>query len=89
MEIVLATFGGIFVLLSLGLDALLQTRSAQTNPSPLAGDRIAAAIIGMGLIATAVVLEIDAPTISLVSTFGVTLGFTLLYVLYLLMTRSR
>ena len=89
MEIVLVTFGGIFVLLSLSLGAVLQMRSGQSNQSTLAGDRIAAAFIGMGVIATAIVLKIDAPTVSLVSTVSVTAGLTVLYCLYLLGIRSR
>ena len=89
MEVVLVTFGGIFVLLSLSLGAVLQTRSGQSNQSTLSGDRIAAAFIGMGVIATAIVLKINAPTVSLVSTLSVTAGLTVLYCLYLLGIRSR
>ena len=89
MEIVLVTFGGIFVLLSLSLGAVLQTRSDQSNQSTLSGDRIAAAFIGMGVIATGIVLKINAPMVSVISTLSVTAGLTVLYSLYLLGTRSR
>jgi hypothetical protein len=89
MEIVLATFGGVFLLISLGLGALTQTRFVQPDQNPPAGDRIAAAVIGIGLIGIAVVLRIDAPAESLVGTFAVTVGLTLLFSLYLFLTRPR
>ena len=90
MEIALASFGGIFLLLSLGLGALAQSKLFQPSQGLFVGDRIAAAVIGTGLIATALVLRIEAPTLpSLVSTFGVTVGVTGLYCVYLVVTRPR
>ena len=89
MELVLATFGGIFILLSLALGAVAQIKWAQPNQKLDAGDRIASALVGIGLIATAIIIKIDAPTVSLVSTFGATLGVTLLYCVYLFVTRSK
>ena len=89
MEIVLATFGGICLLLSLGLGTLAQAKFPQPNPRALSADRIGAAVVGIGLIGLAVVLRIEGPTVSLVSTFGVTAGLVLLYSLYLFLNRSR
>ena len=89
MELVLATFGGIFLFLSLALGPVAQIKLAQPNQKPGAGDRIASALVGIGLIATAIIIRIDAPTVSLVSTFGATLGVTVLYCVYLLVTRSK
>ena len=87
METALATFGGICLVLSLGLGYLAQTKGVQSGHCGFAGDRIAAAFIGIGLIATAIVVKIDGPTVSLVSTFGVTAALVLLYCLYLLLGR--
>ena len=87
METALATFGGICLVLSLGLGYLAQTRGVQSGQGGLAVDRIAAAIIGIGLVAIAIVIKIDGPTVSLVSTFGVTAGLVVLYCLYLLLSR--
>ena len=89
MELVLAIYGGIFLLLSLALGAVAQTKLAQPNQKLDAGDRIASALVGVGLIATAIVIRIDAPTISLLSTFGATLGVTVLYCVYLLVARPK
>ena len=89
MELVLAIFGGIFLLLSLAVGPVAQIKLAQTNQKLDAGDRIASALVGIGLIATAIIIRIDAPTVSLVSTFGATLGVTVLYCVYLLVTRSK
>ena len=89
MELVLVTFGGIFLLLSLVLGAVAQTKLAQPNQKVDSGDRIASALVGIGLISTAIVIRIGAPTVSLVSTFGVTLGVTVLYCVYLFVTRSK
>ena len=89
MELVLVTFGGIFLLLSLALGPVAQIKLAQPNQKLDAGDRIASALVGIGLIATAIIIRIDAPTVSLVSTFGATLGVTVLYCVYLLVTRSK
>ena len=89
MELVLATYGGIFLLLSLALGAVAQTKLVQPNQKLDAGDRIASGLVGIGLIATAIVIKIDAPTVSLVSTFGATLGVTVLYCVYLFVARSK
>ena len=89
MELVLATFGGIFLLLSFALGAVPQIKLAQPNQKLEAGDRIASALVGIGLISTAIVIRIDAPTVSLVSTFGATLGVTVLYCVYLFVTRPK
>ena len=89
MELVLVTFGGIFLLLSFVLGAAAQTKLAHPNQKLDAGDRIASALVGVGLIATAIIIRIDAPTVSLVSTFGATLGVTVLYCVYLFVTRSK
>ena len=89
MELVLVTFGGIFLFLSLALGAVAQTKLAQPNQKLDAGDRIASALVGIGLIATAIVIRIDAPTVSLLSTFGATLGVTVLYCVYLFVARPK
>ena len=89
MELVLVTFGGIFLLLSFALGAVPHIKLAQPNQTIEAGDRIASASVGIGLIATAIVVRIDAPTVSLLSTFGATLVVTVLYCVYLLVTRSK
>ena len=89
MELVLAAYGGIFLLLSLALGAVAQFKWTQPNQKLDAGDRIASALVGIGLIATAIIIRIDAPTVSLVSTFGATLGVTVLYCVYLFSTRSK
>ena len=89
MELVLAAYGGIFLLFSLALGSVAQTNLVQPNQKPDAGDRIASGLVGIGLIATAIVIRIDAPTISLLSTFGATLGVTVLYCVYLLVARPK
>ena len=89
METVLATFGGILILLGMGLGALAQTRLFHPSQSPPLGDRIAAVVVGIGLVGLAVVLKIEGPTISLVSTFGVIAVLILLYSLYLLVAHLR
>ncbi len=89
MELVLATFGGIFLLLSFALGAVAQIKLVQPNQKLDAGDRIASALVGIGLIATAIVIRIDAPTVSLLSTFGATLVVTVLYCVYLFVARSK
>jgi xanthine/uracil permease len=89
MELVLATFGGILLLLSLSLGSILKTNLAQMNQSVPTEDRVAGVLIGISLIAVAVVLWINAPLISLLSSFGVTAGLTVLYALYLLLARPR
>ena len=89
MELVLVTFGGIFLLLSFALGAVAHIKLDQPNQKLDAGDRIASALVGVGLIATAIVVRIDAPTVSLLSTFGATLGVTVLYCVYLFLARSK
>ena len=89
METVLVTFGGILLLLSLGTGILIRSRGYQVNQGNLKGDRIGAGLIGISLVATAVVLSIDAPPVSLLSTFGVTVALTLLYALFLLLARPE
>ncbi len=83
METVLATFGGVLLLLSLGTGIWIGTTGHQDKQGSLKGDRIAAGLIGISLVATAVVLSIDAPPVSLLSTFGVAVALTLLYALSL------
>ena len=68
MEMVVATFGGILLLLSF----VMKSMCFQNNRNSLKGERISAAVIGIGLIASAVVLDIGAPLISLLTTFGIT-----------------
>ena len=89
METVLATFGGILILLGMGLGALSQTILFHSGQRPPVGDRIAAVVVGVGLVGLAVVLKIDGPTVSLVSTFGVVSVLILLYSLYLLVIHLR
>ena len=83
METVLATFGGVLLLFSLGTGLWTRLKGYQENQASLKGDRIAASLIGISLVATAVVLSIDAPLVSLLSTFGVAVALTLLYALSL------
>ena len=89
METVLATFGGVLLLLSLGTGIWMRSKGYQDDQGNLKGDRIGAGLIGISLVATAVVLSIDAPRVSLLSTFGVTVALTLLYALFLLLARSE
>ena len=89
METVLATFGGVLLLVSLSTGIWIKLKGHQDSQSSLKGDRIAAGLIGISLVATAVVLGIDAPRVSLLSTFGVTVALTLLYALFLLLARSE
>lgn len=89
METVLVTFGGILLLLSLGTGILIRSRGYQVNQGNVKGDRIGACLIGISLVATGVVLSIDAPRVSLLSTFGVTVVLTLLYALFLLLARPE
>ena len=89
MEKVLVTFGGILILLGMGLGAFAQTRFFHSGQRLPVGDRIAAVIVGVGLVGLAVVLKIEGPTVSLVSTFGVIAALILLYSLYLLVAHIR
>ena len=84
MEIAIATFGGILLVLSF----VMKSKCLQNNGSSLKGERIAAAVIGIGLIASAVVLDIRAPLISLLTTFGITILVVLLYALSLFLARQ-
>ena len=84
MEITIATFGGILLVLSF----VMQSKCFQNNGNSLKGQRIAAAVIGIGLIASAVVLDIRAPLVSLLTTFGITVLVILLYALSLLLARQ-
>ena len=53
-------------------------------------DRIGAGLVGIGLIATAIVIAIGAPVVSLLTTFGVTLVVMLLFpCAWLCLARSR
>lgn len=84
MEIAIATFGGILLFLSF----VMKSKRFQNNGNSLKGERIAAAVIGIGLIASAVVLDIRAPLISLLTTFGITVLGVLFYALFLLLARQ-
>ena len=84
MEIAMTTLGGILLLLSF----LIKSKCFQINGNSVKGDRIAAAVIGIGLIASAMVLEIGAPLISLFTTFGITVLVVLIYALFLLLARQ-
>ena len=87
MEMVIATFGGILLLLSF----VMKSKCFQNNRNSLKGERISAAVIGIGLIASAVVLDIGAPLISLLTTFGITILVVLctLFFCYWLMPPAR
>ncbi len=89
METVLATFGGVLLLLSLSTGVWIKLKGYLDSQGSLKGDRIGACLIGISLIAMAVVLSIDAPLVSLLSTFGVAVALTLLYALSLLLARSE
>jgi hypothetical protein len=89
METALVSFGGILLLLSLGSGALTRLRAFQVDQYVPTRDRVAAGVIGLALIAIAIVLRIEAPEVSLLSTFGVLIFLTLLYCLYLAITRPR
>jgi len=89
LETALVSFGGILLLLSLGSGALIRLKAFQADQRVPTADRVAAGIIALALIAIAIVLRIDAPTISLLSTFGVLIFLTLLYCLFLAVTRPR
>ena len=84
MEIAIATFGGILLVLSF----LMKSKCFQNDGDSLKGERIAAAVIGIGLIASAVVLDIRAPLVSLLTTFGITVLVVLFYALFLLLGRQ-
>ena len=71
MEIAIASFGGILLVLSF----VMKSKCFRNNENSLKGERIAAAVIGIGLIASAVVLDIGAPLISLLTTFGITVSY--------------
>lgn len=89
MEIALVTFGGILLLIGVGGGALMGAKVIRSDGDLRARDRVGASLIGIALIATAVVLRIDAPTVSLLSTFGVTAALTLLYALCVAVGRPR
>jgi hypothetical protein len=88
LETALVSFGGI-LLLSLGSGALVRLKVFQMDQHVPAADRVAAGVIGLALIAVAIVLRIEAPDVSLLSTFGVLIILTLLYCLFLAVTRPR
>ena len=89
METALVSFGGILLLVSLGSGVLTRLKAFQMDQYVPTGDRVAAGIIGLALIAVAIVVRIDAPTVSLLSTFGVLIFLTLLYCLFLVVTKAR
>ena len=89
METALVSFGGILLLLSLGGAAITKLKAFQVEQYVPTRDRVAAGVIGLALIAVAIVLRIDAPEVSLLSTFGVLIFLTLLYCLCLVATRPR
>ena len=89
METVIATFGGILLLLSVGGGMLMKLNCLQANSHSLKGDRIAAGLIGTGLVANAIVISVGAPAVSLLATFGITAVVVLLYALYLLLERQQ
>lgn len=89
VEAALASFGGILLLLSLAGSGLTRLRVFQAGQYVPRVDRVAAGVIGLALIAVAIVLRIDAPTVSLLSTFGVLIFLTLLYSLVIGITRSQ
>ncbi len=78
METAIATFGGI----------LAKCNCFQADDRSHKVDRIGAGLVGIGLIATAIVIAIGAPAISLLTTFGVTLVVMLLFSLYLALSRQ-
>ena len=88
METAVATFGGILLLFSLGGGILAKCNCLRANDQSHNVDRIGAGLVGIGLIATAIVIAIGAPVISLLTTFGVTLVVVLLYSLYLALSRE-
>ena len=89
MEAVLATFGGILLLLSIGGGVLMKSKFVQIDQHVPPGDRIRAGLIGASLIAAAAVIEIDAPNASIEGTFGIFAGLVAVYVLFLFWTRDR
>ncbi len=92
MEIALATFGGILLLFGVASQTLLKSTLVQPSGSDFETfrvDRIAASLIGMALTATAIVVWSGAPVVSVVSTFGVAAGLTVLYVLILSLSHSK
>jgi hypothetical protein len=89
LETALVSFGGILLLLSLGSGALTRLKAFQVDQHVPAADRVAAGVIGLALIAIAIVLRIEAPEVSLLSTFGVLIFLTLLYCVFLAVTRPR
>ncbi len=70
METAVATFGGILLLFSLGGGILAKCNCLRANDQSHNVDRIGAGLVGIGLIATAIVIAIGAPVISLLTTFG-------------------
>ncbi len=84
MEIAIATFGGILLLLSF----VMKSKCFQNNRNSLKGERISAAVIGIGLIASAAVLDIPVPLVSLLTTFGITILVVLLYAIFLLLAHA-
>ncbi len=83
MAIVIAVVGGLVLLLGF----LLKCPCFQLEGDGIKGDRIAALVIGIGLIASGIVLEIGAPLVSLLTTFGITVALVLIYCLFLLLGR--
>lgn len=88
MEAVLATFGGILILLSIGGGTFMKTKFVQTDQYVPAGDRIASGLIGAALIAISLVLNIDAPSVSVIGTFAIFAGLTVLYAIFLFATKT-
>ena len=88
MEAVLATLGGILILLSVGGGTFMNTKFVKTDQYIPAGDRIASGLIGVALIAISLVLNIDAPSISVVGTFVIFAGLVVLYAIFLFATKT-
>lgn len=88
MEAVLATFGGILILLGIGGGTFMKTKFVQTDQYVPAGDRIASGLIGAPLIAISLVLNIGAPSISVVGTFVIFAGLSVLYAIFLFATKT-
>ncbi len=88
MEPAIATFGGILLLFSLSGGILAKCNCFRADDRSHKVDRIGAGLVGIGLIATAIVIAIGAPVVSLLTAFGVTLVVVLLYSLYLALSRE-
>ena len=88
METAIVTFGGILLLFSLGGGILAKCNCFRADDRSHKVDRIGAGLVGIGLIAMAIVITVGAPAVSLIPTFGATLVVVLLYSLYLALSRQ-